>query len=222
MRINSIISLVSITASLLAGGWECASGAHIKPDNGAKGGTDEERDASGSEAPERLARRSDPSAPNSGMVEMKVVDVGEGPGPGAAVVLLQERHGEQRFVPMVIGDFEAGAISLRLLRQQTVRPLTHNLLEAILAEYDIRIIKLEIDALKDNIFLGRLYMQDGKGAGAEIDTRPSDGIALALGAEAPIFMSIDVVNSVGRTRNERQQDNTLLEDEPEDEAPATL
>lgn len=155
------------------------------------------------------------------MVEMKVVHVGEGPGRGA-VVVLREKLGEERLVPMVIGDFEAGAISLRLLRQQTVRPLTHNLLENILAEYGVRIVKLEIDALKDNIFLGRLFLQDREGKVTEIDTRPSDGIALALGAEAPIYMSIDVVKGAGRTRAEWEQDNPAPEDEPGDEAPATL
>jgi hypothetical protein len=150
-----------------------------------------------------------------------VIHVGEGPGRGA-VVVLREKFGEHRLVPMVIGESEAGAISLRLLRQQAVRPLTHDLIESVLYAYGIRVAKLEIDDLKEGIFLGRLFLQDPEGVVTEIDTRPSDGVALALGAKAPIYMSIDVVESAGRTRSEWQEDTPTREDDVGEEPPATL
>jgi hypothetical protein len=113
------------------------------------------------------------------------------------VVLLVERASRPRVVPMVIGDFEASAIALRIGRRKFDRPLTHDLIESILAAYDVRIAKLEIDALESGVFLGRLFLQDPSGRVTKLDTRPSDGIALAIGAEAPIFMSAEILDQAG-------------------------
>jgi len=159
------------------------------------------------------------AAAGGGMAEMQVVRIGGGPG-GSAVVLLQEKGGQRRIVPMVIGEAEANAISLRLSRQKTVRPLTHDLVDSVLREYKVRIVKLEIDDLQQGIFLGRLCLEDANGRRSRIDTRPSDGIALALGANAPIFMSLEVVQSTGRTPLQWQDDLSSSDEESEPEQPA--
>jgi uncharacterized protein len=136
------------------------------------------------------------TAPSPGMVRVEVGDLLSQPM-GGAVVLLVERASRPRVVPMVIGDFEASAIALRIGRRKFDRPLTHDLIESILAAYDIRIAKLEIDALESGVFLGRLFLQDHSGRVTKLDTRPSDGIALAIGAEAPIFMSSEILDQAG-------------------------
>jgi bifunctional DNase/RNase len=136
------------------------------------------------------------TAPSPGMVRVDVADLLSQPM-GGAVVLLVERASRPRVVPMVIGDFEASAIALRIGRRKFDRPLTHDLLESILASYDIRIAKLEIDALESGVFLGRLFLQERSGRVTKIDARPSDGIALAIGAEAPIFMSAQILEQAG-------------------------
>jgi len=140
----------------------------------------------------------DLAEPSSGMVEMKVLRV-EQRAFGGALVLLQEKRGGGSVVPMVVGDTEGNAISLRLSRQKFTRPLTHDLLEAVLEQYRVSVVKLEIDDLKQGVFLGRLSLVDEAGRLVEIDTRPSDGIALALGADAPIYMAESVVHDVGES-----------------------
>jgi bifunctional DNase/RNase len=132
------------------------------------------------------------------MVELKVLRV-ELRALGGALVLLQEKRGSGKVVPMVVGDAEGNAISLRLGRQKFTRPLTHDLLETVLEEFGVRVIKLEIDDLQESVFLGRLFLVDRDGAVVRLDTRPSDGIALALGADAPIYISQSVVRSVGES-----------------------
>ncbi|MBW2277986.1 MAG: bifunctional nuclease family protein [Deltaproteobacteria bacterium] len=140
----------------------------------------------------------DLAEPGEDMVEMKVLRV-ELRALGGALVLLQEKRGGGSVVPMVVGDTEGNAISLRLSRQKFTRPLTHDLLEAVLEEYRVKVVKLEIDDLKQGVFLGRLFLVDDAGRVVELDTRPSDGIALALGADAPIHMSERVVRNVGES-----------------------
>jgi len=136
------------------------------------------------------------TAPSPGMVRVDVGDLLSQPM-GGAVVLLVERSSRPRMVPMVIGEFEASAIALRIGRRKFDRPLTHDLLESILAAYDLRIAKLEIDALESGVFLGRLFLLDRSGRVTKIDSRPSDGIALAIGAEAPIFMAAEILDQAG-------------------------
>jgi bifunctional DNase/RNase len=140
----------------------------------------------------------DLSEPSEGMVELKVLRV-ELRALGGALVLLQEKRGSGLVVPMVVGDAEGNAINLRLGRQKFTRPLTHDLLETMLEEFGVEVTKLEIDDLKEGVFLGRLFLVDQSGQTARLDSRPSDGIALALGADAPIYMSEEVVKTVGES-----------------------
>jgi uncharacterized protein len=139
--------------------------------------------------------------PSPGMVRVEVADLVTRPL-GGAVVLLEESSGGARVVPMIIGEAEASAIALRIGRRKFERPLTHDLIESVFAQYDIRVVKLEIDALESGVFLGRLFLQDRDGRVTKIDARPSDGIALAIGAEAPIFMSRQILEEAGEPAEE--------------------
>ncbi|MFO8072166.1 MAG: bifunctional nuclease family protein [Polyangia bacterium] len=134
--------------------------------------------------------------PSEGMIPCEVVDVRPQPM-GGVLVLVAERSGDLRALPIVVGSAEGNAIRLRLGRQSFSRPLTHDLLENILAEYGVEVLKLEIDSLEGGVFLGRLYLVDGDGAVSRLDCRPSDGMALALGAEAPIHVSAEVLDEAG-------------------------
>ena len=123
-------------------------------------------------------------------VEMIVLNIGE-IAPGSAVVILKERKGDRK-IPIFIGQREAEAIQMRILKVQPQRPMTHNLLENILARLNVIIEKIVVDDLKSGIFLGRLYLRSGDKV-MEMDARPSDSIALAVGAGAPIYVSETVV-----------------------------
>lgn len=114
---------------------------------------------------------------------------------GSHVVLLRTQ-GEEKLVPIFIGRTEAIAISLRLARRSPPRPLTHNLLETLLKELNAKIVKVVIEDVKNNIYLGRIYLKQGRRS-FNIDARPSDSITLALGANAPIYVTRSVVTKAG-------------------------
>ncbi len=102
------------------------------------------------------------------------------------IVLLKDRKGA--VLPIVIGIFEAQAIFLALEKTDFFRPLTHDLLKNIIDVLGSHILKLEIYALKDNTYFANLVMKF-KNNKIKIDCRPSDGIAIALRANAPIYAS---------------------------------
>ena|SRR5438067_2110020 len=107
---------------------------------------------------------------------------------GQWVVLLEDALATRR-LPILVGELEATAIDLRVKKQKYPRPLTHDLLDATLASLGARIERVEVIDLRDNVYYGRLTVRDAKGAAHAIDARPSDCIALAVGAGLPIFVA---------------------------------
>lgn len=117
----------------------------------------------------------------------------------AYVVMLQTARGKRgkRLLPIWIGSREAHAIQLRLTKGSTPRPLTHKLLETILSRLKAKVVRVEVDDLRNNVFLGKLTLKDRSGRTYEIDGRPSDLITLAVGAGLPIFVSKHVLEQAG-------------------------
>jgi bifunctional DNase/RNase len=111
------------------------------------------------------------------------------------VVILRETGGE-RFLPIWIGQFEAEAIAMFLQEVEAVRPMTHDLLKSVLGGLGATLERLEIHDLQDDVFYARLIIRSGSQQ-IEIDSRPSDGIALAVRAHAAIFVSEDVMQRAG-------------------------
>ena len=126
------------------------------------------------------------------MVTMKVREVRT--DRGSPVVLLE--HGRS-VIPIYIGTAEAQAIQMRLNQQKAVRPLTHDLLETMLLVMGARIERVEVDDLRDNIFFGKVTLKDAKGRRYRIDGRPSDLIALAVGAKLSIQVATHVLRKAG-------------------------
>jgi len=110
----------------------------------------------------------------------------------AVVVLVDEE--EKRSLPIWIGLFEAQAILLGLQEVDTPRPLTHDLISAILAKLNTQLEKVVITNIVDNTFYALLYLKMNEQE-YTVDSRPSDGIALALKTGAPIFVSEEVASS---------------------------
>ncbi|MBW2279054.1 MAG: bifunctional nuclease family protein, partial [Deltaproteobacteria bacterium] len=133
----------------------------------------------------------DPTTPGEGMVEVEVESVE--PTVGGVRLLLMERGGLERVVPMLIGEGEGGAIQMRLSRQSHSRPLTHDLLENTIEELGARVVKLEIDDLREGVFLARIFIESTDGELLDLDVRPSDGVALAVGCGAPIYIGEEVI-----------------------------
>ena len=107
------------------------------------------------------------------------------------IVLLKTADGN-RFLPIWIGHPEAAAILMKLQNANSPRPLTHDLMTDILGQLDAQIVRVTVTELRDNTFYAAItIVQDG--SEIEIDSRPSDAIALAVRADAPIFADDTVI-----------------------------
>jgi uncharacterized protein len=107
------------------------------------------------------------------------------------IVLLKTAEGN-RFLPIWIGHSEAAAILMRIQGASTPRPMTHDLLNDLLGELGAEITRVAVTELRDNTFFAVITVQQN-GSELEIDSRPSDAIALAVRAEAPIFVADEVI-----------------------------
>jgi uncharacterized protein len=137
------------------------------------------------------------------MIEMEVRDVLDIHDGSAHAVILTPK-GTDTLVPIFIGDSEALAIALRLHRQSAPRPLTHDLLEKVIHTLGARVTKIYIDDMRDSVYFGRVFLEYGDKS-FELDARPSDSIALAVGSHAPIFASRKVVDLAGINRKELER-----------------
>jgi bifunctional DNase/RNase len=107
------------------------------------------------------------------------------------VVVLKDSE-EKFFLPIWIGVFEANAIALKIENVATARPLTHDLVYQMLQDLGTRIEKIVINDLRDNTFYARIFLSH-RGEAVEVDSRPSDALALALRFDASIFVEEEVL-----------------------------
>lgn len=143
-----------------------------------------------------LARAGEPAParkPEAVFVEVTVKGVV--PTEEGHAVLLVPKAGSP-LMPVFVGPCEANAIQMRLDRKTAPRPLTHELLSSAIQALGAKVVKVEIDDLRGETFLGRIHLLQG-GKTIQIDARPSDAIALALGAEAPIKVAPAVLDRAG-------------------------
>jgi bifunctional DNase/RNase len=107
------------------------------------------------------------------------------------IVLLKTADGN-KFLPIWIGHPEAAAILMKLQGASTPRPMTHDLLTDMLSQLEARVIRITVTELRDSTFYASITIQQD-GSEIEVDSRPSDAIALAVRAEAPIFADDRVI-----------------------------
>jgi bifunctional DNase/RNase len=112
------------------------------------------------------------------------------------VIWLKEQNGDRTF-PIVIGIFEAYAISRKLNDEAIERPLTHDLLASVLGHLDVAVERIVVTALKHTTFYANIILQRN-GESITVDARPSDAIALAVRVGAPIFVEEEVFDLVGK------------------------
>jgi len=99
-------------------------------------------------------------------------------------------------VPMIIGEAEASVIQMRLAGRRFERPLTHDLLDSIVQRLGARVVMVEVDTLRSNAFIANVVLWDGTQL-HRVDSRTSDGVALALGNQAPIYVAQPVIDRTG-------------------------
>lgn len=108
------------------------------------------------------------------------------------VVVLKEVETE-RYLPIWIGPFEADAITIKLQGVEVARPLTHDLLKSLISTMGATVSHIIVNDLRNDTFYARIVM-DSNGQRIEVDSRPSDAIALAVRANAPIFVDESVMD----------------------------
>jgi bifunctional DNase/RNase len=111
------------------------------------------------------------------------------------VVVLRQTDVE-RYLPIWIGPYEAESITVALQEVEMARPLTHDLLKNLFTIFNGKILRAEIVALKEDVFFGNIVAERDKKI-VDIDSRPSDAIALAVRAHIPILVSQDVMDAAG-------------------------
>lgn len=134
------------------------------------------------------------------MVEMKIVSVGIVDGDSGNVVILREKDGKRMLV-IAIGIAEATAIALSLEGIKPVRPLTHDLMATIIQRQQSKLQRAIIHDLRDDTYIGQIDLETEHGV-MEIDCRPSDAIALAVRARAPIYVTESVLEAAAITEEE--------------------
>ena len=112
---------------------------------------------------------------------------------GKQPIVLLKTVESNKFLPIWIGHPEAAAILMKLQGATTPRPMTHDLVVDFLGELDAKCTQVAVTELRDNTFFATITLQDADGKEIEIDSRPSDALALAVRSGAPIFAAEDVV-----------------------------
>lgn len=116
------------------------------------------------------------------------------------VVVLKDIHNE-RFLPIWIGPCEAEAITVKLQDMPTPRPLTHDLLRSVIRELGGKVVHILISDLRQEVYYARVVIEVA-GEQIEVDSRPSDAIALAVRSAVPIFVNESVMDKAAREPDE--------------------
>jgi hypothetical protein len=121
------------------------------------------------------------------------------------IVLLKTVEGN-RFLPIWIGHPEAAAILIKLQGTSLPRPMTHDLLTSVIGRFDAEVSRITVTELKESTFYARLTLKKD-GEEVDIDSRPSDALALAVRTDAPIFASTELIDE-NAIEFEREVDDT--------------
>jgi len=149
-------------------------------------------------------------------IQCEILGLSSSPSTGGAyAILLKEINGNRR-LPIIIGAFEAQAIALEIEGIKPPRPLTHDLLKQITDNLGATILEVVIDDLRENTFFAKIIFEVSALTN-EIDARPSDAIALAVRAQAPIFVAESVMEVAAFVPSEEGEKDEADEKEEKDE-----
>lgn len=150
-------------------------------------------------------------------VQVEILGLSSTPSAGGAyAILLKELYGVRR-LPIIIGAFEAQAIALEIEGIKPPRPLTHDLLKNIIDNLGASIQEVLIDELRDNTFFAKIILEISSLTN-DIDARPSDAIALAVRAQAPIFVNEEVMKAAAFIPSGEEESLGGAEEEEEEDA----
>jgi bifunctional DNase/RNase len=111
------------------------------------------------------------------------------------IVILRERDAE-RYLPIWIGVYEAESITIALQEVEVARPLTHDLVKNVFNQLNARVVRVEVIALREDTFFGNIVAETDDRT-LNIDSRPSDALAIAVRAHVPIMVARSVMDTAG-------------------------
>jgi bifunctional DNase/RNase len=141
------------------------------------------------------------------MIQMEVGGLGFDPRNLSPLVLLRD-HDEMNFLPIWIGIFEAASIAMELQGIHPPRPMTHDLLKSVIDKFNAKVSRIIINDVKEGTFYSVIEIEKEKNEKVTIDSRPSDAIALAIRASAPIFVSEVVMMQAKLVNAEKDAEET--------------
>ena len=144
-------------------------------------------------------------------IEVKIRALMMDPNSGTPIIILKDVQSDT-MLPIRVGAYEANAIALEIEKIAPPRPMTHDLLRNLIVELGVRVERVVVTSLRDNTFFAVIEMRNSDGDRMVLDSRPSDAIALALRADCPIFVDMEVIKA---------SRNTLPSEESEEPEMAT-
>ena len=141
-------------------------------------------------------------------IEVKIRALMMDPNSGTPIIILKDVQSDT-MLPIWVGAYEANAIALEIEKIAPPRPMTHDLLRNLIVELGVRVERVVVTSLRDNTFFAVIEMRNSDGDRMVLDSRPSDAIALALRADCPIFVDMEVIkasrNSLPTEESEEQE-----------------
>ena len=154
------------------------------------------------------------------MIEVVIDSIRVGLMSQQRVVILREVDAE-RYLAIWIDPYMAEQITFALQEVEVARPMTHDLMRELLRSFDARVLRVEVHSLKGDVFYGSILV-DFNGETLEIDSRPSDALALAVRAHVPILVSEEVMEAAGIIPEDDLEEDQPLEDDEDFEGEERL
>ncbi len=131
-------------------------------------------------------------------IEVKIRALMMDPNSGTPIIILKDVQSDT-MLPIWVGAYEANAIALEIEKIAPPRPMTHDLLRNLIVELGVQVDRVVVTSLRDNTFFAVIEMRNSDGNRMVLDSRPSDAIALALRADCPIYVDMEVIKASRNT-----------------------
>jgi uncharacterized protein len=142
-------------------------------------------------------------------IEVKIRALMMDPNSGTPIIILKDVQSDT-MLPIWVGAYEANAIALEIEKHAPPRPMTHDLLRNLIVELGVRVERVVVTSLRDNTFFAVIEMRNSDGDRLVLDSRPSDAIALALRADCPIFVDMEVIKASHNTLSTEESEEPEL------------
>ncbi len=150
-------------------------------------------------------------------VQVDILGLSTSPASGGAYALILKEMSGNRRLPIIIGAFEAQSIALEMEGIKPPRPLTHDLMKTIIDRMGVSLSEVTVYELRDGTFYAKISLDS-----QEIDSRPSDAIALAVRYSVPIYVSEKVMEEASFVPEAEGEEGDKLSLPPQEKKPGSL